>query len=313
MLLDILIPTYNRVEPLKRNLGLLIDYINRLECKDNVCIIVSDNFSSDSTFDELNILKSNTDIKIIIYKQEENIGQEKNTVFTLSKSSAKYSMLLGDDDFLQFEYFKKVIESLDSCEPTCIIPSFIAKKIDGGIVGYRGLGENKKYTKGFSSVLDLAILGHQLSGLVFLREGTLERYLSNEKYRNMYLFIFFVGFNCFRGNILCLTEYPLDVTVGVKKYWSYGDDALFNEMVKNVPLLSKNFLQRFRLENRFFVENIYSIFIVYSSLSKRAKALYLASTSKNLSFAFKAYVPFLLTLFIINKIINKIFKKIGIR
>ena len=56
MLLDILIPTYNRVEPLKKNLILLIDYINRLECKDNVCIIVSDNCSSDSTFNELNIL-----------------------------------------------------------------------------------------------------------------------------------------------------------------------------------------------------------------------------------------------------------------
>lgn len=313
MLLDILIPTYNRVEPLKKNLILLIDYINRLECKDNVCIIVSDNFSSDSTLDVLNILKSNTDVKIIIYRQEENIGQEKNTVFTLSKSSAKYSMLLGDDDFLQFEYFKKVIESLYSSELTCIIPSFIAKKVDGSIVGHRGLGENKKYAKGFSSVLDLAILGHQLSGLVFLREGTLKTYLSNEKYRNMYLFIFFVGFNCFRGNILCLTEYPLDVTVGVKKYWSYGDDALFNEKVKNVPLLSKNFLQRFRLENRFFVENIYSIFIVYGSLSKRAKALYLASTSKNLSYVFKAYIPFLLTLFVLKKIINKIFKKIGIR
>jgi glycosyl transferase family 2 protein len=313
MLLDILIPTYNRVEPLKKNLILLIDYINRLECKDNVCIIVSDNCSSDSTFNELNILKSNTDIKVIIYKQEENIGQEKNTVFTLSKSSAKYSMLLGDDDFLQFEYFKKVIESLYSGELTCIIPSFIAKKVDGGIVGYRGLGENKKYAKGFSSVLDLAILGHQLSGLVFLREGTLKTYLSNEKYRNMYLFIFFVGFNCFRGNTLCLTEYPLDVTVGVKKYWSYGDDALFNERIKNIPILSKNFLQRFRLENRFFVENIYSIFIVYGSLSKRAKALYLASTSKNLSYVFKVYVPFLLTLFVLKKIINKIFKKIGIR
>lgn len=313
MLLDILIPTYNRVEPLKKNLILLIDYINRLECKNNVCIIVSDNCSSDSTFDELNILKSNTNIKIMIYKQEENIGQEKNTVFTLSKSSAKYSMLLGDDDFLQFEYFKKVLENLYSGKLTCIIPSFIAKKVDGGIVGYRGLGENKKYAKGFSSVLDLAILGHQLSGLVFLREGTLKTYLSNEKYRNMYLFIFFVGFNCFRGNTLCLTEYPLDVTVGVKKYWSYGDDALFNERIKNIPMLSKNFLQRFRLENRFFVENIYSIFIVYGSLSKRAKALYLASTSKNLSYVFKVYVPFLLTLFVLKKIINKIFKKIGIR
>ena len=103
------------------------------------------------------------------------------------------------------------------------------------------------------------------------------------------------------------------VTVGEEKDWNYGDDALFSEKIKNIPIISENFLQRFRLENKFFIDNIYSIFMVYSSLSKRVKALYLASTSQNLSLVFKAYIPFLLFLFAINKTTNKIFKKIGIR
>ena len=313
MLLDILIPTFNRIEPLKKNIELLICYISKLNCKDRIGIIISDNFSSDSTLDVLNILKSNTDVKIIIYRQEENIGLERNAVFTLSKSNAKYVMFLGDDDFLHFNYLKKIIEHLESDNLACIIPSFLAKRADGAIVGYRSLGENKKYTKGFLSALTLSVLGHQLSGIVFFREGTLEKYLSSEKFRNIYLFITFVGLNCLRGDIWHFTEYPVDVTVGEKKDWNYGDDALFGEKIKNIHIISENFLHRFRLENKFFIDNIYSIFIVYSTLSKRIKALYLASTSKNLSLVFKIYIPFLLFLFTANKIINKIFKGIGIR
>ena len=148
---------------------------------------------------------------------------------------------------------------------------------------------------------------------MFLREGILEKYLSSEEFRNIYLFIAFVGLNCLRGGVWHFTEYPVYVTVGEEKDWNYGDDALFSEKIKNIPIISENFLQRFRLENKFFIDNIYSIFMVYSSLSKRVKALYLASTSQNLSLVFKAYIPFLLFLFAINKTTNKIFKKIGIR
>ena len=221
MLLDILIPTFNRIESLKKNIELLICYISKLDCKDRIGIIISDNFSSDSTLDVLNILKSNTDVKIIIYRQEENIGLERNAVFTLSKSNAKYVMFLGDDDFLHFDYLKKIIEHLESDNLACIIPSFLAKRADGAIVGYRSLGENKKYTRGFLSALTLSVLGHQLSGIVLFREGILEKYLSSEKFRNIYLFISFVGLNCLRGDIWHFTEYPVDVTVGEKKDWNY--------------------------------------------------------------------------------------------
>lgn len=313
MLLDILIPTYNRIEPLKRNLELLISYITKLECKDKISIIISDNFSTDSTFEELNKLKSNTDVKISFYRQIENIGLEKNAVFVLSQANAKYVMFLGDDDFLQFDYLREVVEHLESGNLTCIIPSFLAKKVNGSIVGYRSLGENKKYTKGFSSALHLSMLGHQLSGVTLLREGTLDKYLENKDFRNIYLFIAFVGFNCLRGDILHLTEYPVDVTVGEKKDWNYGKDALFNEKIKNVPIIVENFIERLRLENKLYIDNIYSIFSIYPGLNPRLKALYLSSTSQNLSLIFKTYIPFLLILFATNKIINKLFKKAGVK
>ncbi len=148
--------------------------------------------------------------------------------------------------------------------------------------------------------------------MTFLREGTLEHYLENEKLRNIYLFISFVGFNCLRGNGLLLSEYPVEVTVGEKKDWSYGKDALFNEKIKNVPLIYNVGIQRFKLETKFYISNIYSIFMIYSNVKDRFYALYLSSISKDLSVGFKIYIPLLLLFFGTYKICKKLFRKLGV-
>ena len=275
-------------------------------------IIISDNFSTDNTSKIINAIKTTTNLNILLFTQEGNIGLEENAVFLLSKSKSEYVMYLGDDDFLQFEYLKKVVETLKHEQFSCIIPSFLAKTVDNRITGYRSLGESKIYKKGFDAAYNLSLLGHQLSGVTFLRERVLEHYLKDDKLRNIYLFISFVGFNCLRGNALHLTEYPVDVTVGEKKDWNYGEDALFNEKIKNIPLIYSTGLNRFKLENKFFLSNIYSIFNIYLTMSDRLKALYLSSFSNNLSTSFKVFIPFLLLSFIINKICNKLFARIGV-
>lgn len=311
MLLDILIPTYNREKALEKNIHLLINYIDKLDLHNEVQIIVSDNCSTDGTSEMINEIKKTSAVSIILFTHESNIGLEKNAVFTLSKSQSEYVMYLGDDDFLQFEYLEKVVEILKHKKYSCIIPSFLAKTVDNRITGHRSLGESKTYKKGFDAAYNLSMLGHQLSGVTFLREGTLEHYLKNENLRNIYLFISFVGFNCLRGGALHLTEYPVEVTVGEKKDWNYGEDALFNEKIKNVPLIYNRGFNRFKLENKFFLTNIYSIFTIYPTMYDRVKALYLSSFSKNLSLVFKVYIPFLLLLFVSNKICEKLFKKLG--
>jgi len=311
MLLDILIPTFNRVSPLEKNINLLIEYISRLGLQDEVAIIISDNYSSDNTIDKVSELKSRTDINISLLKQTENVGLEKNAAYILSKSKSKFVMYLGDDDFLQFEYFKKVISTIKNGSVSCIIPSFLAKTVDDKIIGQRSLGESKLFHKGFDAVNNLTLLGHQLSGVTFLREGTLEHYLKNGDLRNIYLFMSFVGFNCLRGDALLLTEYPVDVTVGEKKDWNYGDDGLFNEKIKNVPLIYNSGLNRLKLERKFYISNIYSIFSIYGTTRDRFKAIYLASVSKNLSSKFKIYLPLFIFIFGMNKVLRSIFKKIG--
>ena len=302
MLLDILIPTYNRQQELKKNVLLLIDAISQLHLEDQVQLMISDNCSTDGTTGVISQIQKNTTVRCMLFMQKENIGLEKNAVFLLAKSTSQFVMFLGDDDYLQIKYLDKVVDYLTKGDITCIIPSFLAKTSEGQVVGARSLGKMKNYKKGPQSVYESALLGHQLSGLTFLRENTLDKYLENEHYRNIYLWIFFVGYNCLRGNSVHLTEYPVDVTVGEKKDWNYGQDALFNEKIKNIPLLYPSGWNRFMLEYKFYISNIYSINTIYPSRTKKLKALYLSSVSKNLSLPFKAYLPIALCLFGISKI-----------
>jgi hypothetical protein len=184
----------------------------------------------------------NKDIKIKFFEQPENMGLEKNAVFVLSKSKARFVMYLGDDDYLRSGYLKAVIEEIkNNNNITCIVPSILGvKKSNGSTVGGRDIGKpTMRYKRGFRSVMALMDKGHQLSGVIFLRKGTLEAYKKGGL-ANIYPFIFFVGFNCMRGNSVHLTGYPVNVTEGGKKDWGYGNDGLLKDIFDNTYMLFKN-------------------------------------------------------------------------
>ena len=66
MLLDILIPTFNRENALEKNLHLLINFIDKLKVEHEVKIIVSDNCSTDDTLKMLNSIMQTTNVKILL-------------------------------------------------------------------------------------------------------------------------------------------------------------------------------------------------------------------------------------------------------
>lgn len=241
-LLSILIPTYNRQNELLKNIELLSQYIRKINCQEIVEIIISDNYSNDNTVPIIEkYIDKNKDINIRLYKQFRNNGLERNAIFVLSKSNTKYVMYLGDDDYLKQEYLEYIIYEITHNDTiTCIIPSIVGVKPDGTITGVRDVDkQTRKYGRGFGSVIALMDKGHQLSGITFLREGTLEAYEVGGL-PNIYPFIFFVGFNCMRGESLHLTKYPVNVTEGVKKDWGYKDDGLLGDIFNNTYMLFQN-------------------------------------------------------------------------
>lgn len=96
MILSILIPTYNRLKYIKRQLNFLknenIDY-------EDIEIIVSNNCSNDETEKLLSEISKTMPIKV--YNQSANIGLIGNFRFLIKQARGNYIWIIGDDDILK--------------------------------------------------------------------------------------------------------------------------------------------------------------------------------------------------------------------
>jgi len=264
MLLSILLPTYNRSRFLLKNLELLSKHIKFINATDLIEIIISNNNSPDDT--EIlckEFISKEKTLNIKYYNQEENIGLEENALYVLSKSKADYVMYLGDDDYIDLKYLEGLVNLISSDkEISTIIPSFYPIDIEekrsgtGRDVNFK----NKMFNPGFNNCLVNSYRGHQLSGLVLEREGLYEEYRSNNV-NNIYLFIYFVSYNCLRGKTFHFTEFPVKVTsIGQQsKDWGYGDDGLINEVFDNYKKLNISLIKKTKLQLKFYKEQTWRL------------------------------------------------------
>lgn len=240
--LDILVPTFNRVECLVKNLRLLDGQILSLKDKSAVRVIVSNNASSDSTAQALEFLKGELSYELVAYNQKENIGLEPNALFLLEISGARFIMFLGDDDFIPDDYLRFIFETLENeTDVGCIIPGFSGLYPDGKIKPARNAHfEIKKYNKGFLSLIKISDYGHQLSGLVTKREGLYEAYTKDSENRNIYPFIFFVSYCIERHSTYYSPKYQVLVSQGNSKDWRYDASGLLVDVLKNFKIIYPN-------------------------------------------------------------------------
>ena len=88
---SVIIPTYNRLELLKRAINSVLN-----QSFQEFEVIVVDDYSSDDTWEWL---KENNDIRIHSYRNNDNKGPSINRNFAVSKSNFDYIAFLDDDDF----------------------------------------------------------------------------------------------------------------------------------------------------------------------------------------------------------------------
>jgi len=316
MILTILIPTYNRSEQLIKNLLMLSEFIRKNNLNDDVMILISDNCSSDNTYNKVQyFINENTDTKIILFKQEENIGLEKNALFTLKKAETDYVMYLGDDDYIKEKYLIKVIEILkDETGMTCILPNFQGINTETGEVnGERDKGiKSRIYEPSFKSCFENSWRGHQLSGIVLHRDNLYKEY-NKRGVHNIYPFIFFVAYSSLKGRLLHLTDYPVEVSAVSQnqKDWGYKDDGLISEIFDNYKCLynqKKEILKRTLLELKLLrVQNWR-----YLMYLKRGRITFIRTIikiifSKNTSVLTKLFFPILILGLFFRKILRLIF------
>ena len=105
-LLSICIPTYNRGYLLDKTLQLLCPLAKRF----SIPIYISDNGSTDDT--QLVIQKYSADYNVIGFKQEQNLGPDKNFEFLLIHAEGRYRWLLGDSAIINEDELSQLLAKL---------------------------------------------------------------------------------------------------------------------------------------------------------------------------------------------------------
>ena len=114
-LLSICIPTYNRDYLLDKMLEQLCPIAKRF----SIPIYISDNGSADNT--QLVIQKYSIDYDIVGFKQEENLGPDKNFEFLLTHASGKYRWLLGDSTIIDEKELAQLLDKLANNDYSFIV------------------------------------------------------------------------------------------------------------------------------------------------------------------------------------------------
>lgn len=239
VMVEILIPTFNRVTHLVRNLEALDKQIGGAGSCCRFRILVSDNCSSDGTYEEVSRLASHLKVDVELFRQEANVGLERNAIFLLDRARADFVMYLGDDDYLPEGYLEYVADKVTADQSLgAIVPCLEALHSDGSTTPARdGPLEEVKFKPSFGSVRALSPFGHQLSGIVVRRDGLLEEYTRDESLRNLYPFVFFLGFSSLHGNTYFNPKYKVAISVYNSKDWKYDSSGLLTEILRNYRIL----------------------------------------------------------------------------
>lgn len=313
-LLTILIPTYNREEPLKKNLDALCDMIEKNAFEQKVIILVSNNSSTDGTRAMLDAYKrSSFGVLLQVFHQEENIGMSGNFHFILEMAQTPFVMYLGDDDYIHESYLKDVIEAIEDLpELTCMISSYKnilpdGKELDRG----RDLGKKRKvFPKGFRNTYTNSWRGHQISGLVFRRDVISNAY-QQYKLESLYIFLLGLVATTQAGTCVVAPEHPVLVTRPhqSQKAWNYGDDGLVIEIFEIYKIYNGyNAFLRGILQIK-LLDAQYWRFAMYLKRGFGAffRCVYCIMSSPNTITYVKVLTPFLIPVILIKKAITFLF------
>ena len=152
--LSIAIPTFNRALFVESCLsGLCTQIVDELTDFSLIEIVVSDNASTDDTRDKIDaICQKFPAISLRYFKNEENVGVDKNCHLAIDRAIGDFAWLFCDDDSLEPGAITRVVQSIinDSKDSSFLF------------VNYSVVVENKKTGSGCSTVQEVQIPGEEL-------------------------------------------------------------------------------------------------------------------------------------------------------
>lgn len=110
MFLSVCIPTYNRAAFLRQNLERLAS-----QAAADIEIVVSDNGSNDETVRTVSEFRAAfPTVSIRFFRNDENLGFDRNVIKLVPESRGEYVWLLGDDDFVYPEAIAKIRDEVSA-------------------------------------------------------------------------------------------------------------------------------------------------------------------------------------------------------
>lgn len=224
--LSIIIPTYNRAEYLKQclNSALANDY-------QNLEVLVCDNASEDNTFQIINSFK---DARLKYFKNERNIGPERNILKLLENASGDYIFFLTDDDLLNKNAVLETVKIINKYSDVGVILSalnILDDKTGKLLKDYTFYKKDNLFRPGKDALLAMFNAGHVFSRVTIKRElMDIEGYKRHigSFYPQMYL----LGSAMKKLPVFYTNKRLVTHRVNNKIYWEYSDDYMFKPLIR---------------------------------------------------------------------------------
>ncbi len=245
--LSIVIPTWNRLVFLKKNISRIIQEIETLEDKE-IEIFISDNNSSDGTKEYLKKLINQYEF-INVNFFNENMGANHNFYAVIKGASGDYVWLLGDDDMIVEGAINKIIQDINLYQSSVMLGGTIddiqLKRIYlDNIVKHELVGE--EVLKKFNAIE----LAGKMSVLIFsrtdllqvLNEGMLQINMLKSPWPHLIWFLKLIA----QGKKVLILPYPTNYIIKNNRFNNLQDGKerlalLFVDYAKLIMVLLPEF------------------------------------------------------------------------
>lgn len=162
IVLSICIPTYNRGKALVKNLNHLTSFKS-----DEIEIVVSDNCSQDDTEGRT---KKNKDPRIKYFRNESNLGFDKNLLKCCERANGMYYLFLSDEDILDLETLPWIIEYIKKSNNITQIIGSVGDLRPGKRKIYYNPGD-QIYKSGHNALVKILFENGYLSGVILRNDA----------------------------------------------------------------------------------------------------------------------------------------------
>lgn len=279
-LVTIGIPTYNRKINIYKQVSILFDFIIRNSFEEEIELLIIDNNSHYEIFDILKQFLNKKKNFFKVKKNSKNLGMTNNIIETMKLSSAKYYYFIGDDNEINLNSFKKVINIIKENKN-------IADVIITGnktVKGYENLFKNikeghSKVKKNILSIVPIYYIGNAntFTSTKYLNELLTENklYLLNSYPIPHSALTIYNLKKCDKALLINIRLLGLasDIDNNVVTSWSMINTRFYFSYLldRNFKLSNKNFLERHGIKKLHFFKFLISLSIVYHFQDNKAE------------------------------------------